>query len=108
MSFRDNLRFLMDCRGIQIKELAARSGISENTIKSYLKENNAEPTLSKAIKLAYSLDIKLETLASTQTISQNYYPEQIEIEYLIKGLSQKELKIILNLIKSLKESKEKL
>ena len=34
MNFRENLRFLMESRGIQTKELSSMTGISENTIKS--------------------------------------------------------------------------
>lgn len=106
MSFKENLRFIMDCRGIQIKELAAKSGISENTIKSYLKENSADPTLSKAIKIAHTLDVNLEKLCSEPKIPQKVFPEQVEIENQIKDLSKNELRIVLNLIKSIKENKE--
>lgn len=38
MNFRENLKYLMDFKNIQTKELSKLSGISENTIKSYLKE----------------------------------------------------------------------
>lgn len=64
MSFRENLRFIMSSRGIQTKELAAKTGISENTIKTYLKEDSSEPKISKAILIAKALNVSVEYLVT--------------------------------------------
>ena len=71
MTFRENLHYLMDCKGIQIKELSAMTGISENTIKSYLKENSAEPKISNALLLAQPLGVSVELLATSKKILKN-------------------------------------
>ena len=64
MGFKENLRFLMDSKDIQIKELSQKSGISENTLKSYLKTASAEPTISKAAKKAKKASCKTTFCAS--------------------------------------------
>ncbi len=64
MGFRENLRFVMGSKGIQAKELSAKTGISENTIKTYLKEDSSEPKVSKAVKLAKALNVTAEYLVT--------------------------------------------
>ena len=49
---------------MQTKELSQASDISENTIKSYLKENSAEPKISNALLLAQPLGVSVEMLAT--------------------------------------------
>lgn len=102
MSFKENLRYALDSKGMQIKELSRKSGISENTLKSYLKENGAEPTLSKAVTIANALDVSLEQMAGCDKTLKKQTPEILEINSLIKTLNPKEQKVILSVIKSMK------
>ena len=98
MKFHENLRFLMDARGIQIKELAAKTGISENTIKTYLRSASAEPKLSKAIALAKALETTVENLCDEN--SKNSY-ENIYFDSFFSGLSANDKKSVLVLMKEM-------
>ncbi len=98
MKFHENLRFLMDARGIQIKELAAKTGISENTIKTYLRSASAEPKLSKAIALAKALETTVENLCDEN--SKNSY-ENIYFDSFFSGLSENDKKSVLALMKEM-------
>ena len=105
MGFRENLRFIMDSRGIQTKELSALTEISENTLKSYLKENGAEPTVSKAFAIAKALDVTLELLVlAPENSRKEISVEFAEICRLFQDLETPQKRIIIDLIKSLKEN----
>ncbi len=104
MTFRENLRYLMDCKGIQTKELAQASGISENTIKSYLKENSAEPKISKAILLAQALGVSVELLATGTEEKHSCDVEFAEIVSLLKYFKISELRVVLALVKAMKQN----
>lgn len=104
MNFRENLKYLMDCKNIQTKELSKLSGISENTIKSYLKESSSEPKISNAISIAKALGVSVEYLASLDESTFNSIsPQILEIENLLKKLNQKDLNILENVTKSIAE-----
>lgn len=85
MEFKDNLKFVMESKGIQYKELSKITGISENTLKSYLKENSSEPTLSKALKISKALNISLEFLVTGQD-SKNSLETNLQIFNIIQKL----------------------
>lgn len=108
MSFRENLRFIMDSKGIQTKELSKMTGISENTVKSYLKTDSAEPKISKVVLIAKALDVSLEFLITG--LQNNNAKENSILEYKIidnvKRLSPKEQKNILALIISMLSENE--
>lgn len=104
MNFRENLRFLMDSRGIQTKELSSMTGISENTIKSYIKEDAAEPKISKALIIAKSLNVSIEYLVTGTVQSDSSSKNMKEINLLfqkILGLSKKEQKVVLAMVNEL-------
>lgn len=100
MNFRENLRYLMESKDIQTKELSLKTGISENTIKTYLRSASAEPKLSKAILLAKALGVSVEFLA-TGSENNSDFPKSKEVLYIqqeIKHLSERDLKIIVSAI----------
>ena len=100
MNFRENLRYLMESKDIQTKELSKKTGISENTIKTYLRSASAEPKLSKAIILAKALGVSVEFLA-TGLENNSDFPKSKEVLYIlqeIKHLSERDLKIIVSAI----------
>lgn len=104
MSFGENLRFLMDSKDIQRKELAYKTGISENTIKSYLKGDGAEPTIAKAVKIADVLGVTVEELAEG-------HPKKERAEDALKHtllmeaglLTVERLKILIKIVRDLQE-----
>lgn len=101
MGFKENLRFLMDSKDIQIKELSQKSGISENTIKSYLKTASAEPTISKAAKIAQVLDTSLEALLGVQQEESQKSLLQNDLLRESEKLSVKNLKILIKIARDL-------
>ena len=102
MNFKDNVRYLMECKNIQIKELSAKTGISENTIKSYIKENSAEPTLTKAVKIAEALEVNISFL--TDGKKDNQTRTQILLLSLIKDFSEDEINILIGTAQAIKNS----
>lgn len=94
----------MDSRGIQTKELSFMTGISENTIKSYIKEDAAEPKISKALIIAKSLNVSIEYLVTGTVQSETSSKNMKEINLLfqkILGLSKKEQKVVLAMVNEL-------
>lgn len=110
MNFRENLRFALDSRGLLIKELSAKTGISENTIKTYLKADGAEPTITKALKIARALDVSIDFLATGCTSKKTEFEKELiskprknpkiaEIESLLPKCTKGQLTTILSLEK---------
>ena len=92
---------MMDSKDIQIKELSQKSGISENTLKSYLKTASAEPTISKAAKIAQVLDASLETLLGVQQEESQKSLLQNDLLRESEKLSVKNLKILIKIARDL-------
>ena len=92
---------MMDSKDIQIKELSQKSGISENTLKSYLKTASAEPTISKAAKIAQVLDASLEALLGVQQEESQKSFLQHELLRESEKLSVKNLKILIKIARDL-------
>ncbi|MBQ6780508.1 MAG: helix-turn-helix transcriptional regulator [Treponema sp.] len=98
MKFHENLRFLMDAKGIQIKELASKAGISENTVKTYLRSASAEPKLSKAIAIAKALDTTVEDLCDENS---KYSYDNLHFTSVFSALSENDKKSVLVLMKEM-------
>lgn len=92
---------MMDSKDIQIKELSQKSGISENTLKSYLKTASAEPTISKAAKIAQVLDANLEALLGVQQEESQKSLLQNDLLRESEKLSVKNLKILIKIARDL-------
>ena len=92
---------MMDSKDIQIKELSQKSGISENTLKSYLKTASAEPTISKAAKIAQALDASLEALLGVQQEESQKSLLQNDLLRESEKLSVKNLKILIKIARDL-------
>ena len=60
--FRDNLKEQIEYKGMIIKELAARTGISKRTIDTYVDSRAVIPNAEIAVKLAEALDTSVEYL----------------------------------------------
>ena len=64
MGFAENLRDELRFQDIQTKELAAKTGISKNTIDKYLSEKRVQPGVENAVKIAQVLNVSVEYLVS--------------------------------------------
>ena len=62
--FRDNLKDLIDFKGIVRKELSAQTGISKRTIDTYLDSRAVIPNAEVAVKLAKALGTSVEFLVT--------------------------------------------
>ena len=62
--FRDNLKEQIEYKGLIIKELAAKSGISKRTIDTYVDSRAVVPNAEVAVKLAEALDTTVEYLVN--------------------------------------------
>ena len=94
----------MESRDIQVKELSAQTGISVNTLKSYLKADAVEPKVSNAVLIAKALHVSVETLVSDPESSEGSLPAELrEIQHLIQGFHAKNLRLILALTKAIQK-----
>lgn len=62
MSFKENLREEIEFNGILVKELAARVGISNSTMLSYIDSRGVLPNVETAVKIAAALGVTVESL----------------------------------------------
>lgn len=62
--FRDNLKEQIEYKGLIIKELAAKTGISKRTIDTYVDSRGVIPNAEIAVKLAEALDTTVEFLVN--------------------------------------------
>ena len=71
MSFKDNVKYELECRGMMIKELAIACGISRRTLDNYLRENESQPTVENAVKIAKALGVTVEYLVTGNEVDKN-------------------------------------
>lgn len=62
--FRDNLKDLIEYKGIVRKELSAQTGISKRTLDTYLDSRAVIPNAEVAVKLAKALGTSVEFLVT--------------------------------------------
>ena len=62
--FRDNLKEQIEYKGMIIKELAAKTGISKRTIDTYVDSRAVIPNAEIAVKIAEALDTSVEYLVN--------------------------------------------
>ncbi|MBP3416793.1 MAG: helix-turn-helix transcriptional regulator [Spirochaetaceae bacterium] len=62
--FRDNLKDQIEYKGMKIKELSAKSGVSKRTIDTYVDSRAVIPNAEIAVKLAKALDTTVEFLVT--------------------------------------------
>ncbi len=62
--FRDNLKDIIEYKGIIRKELAAQTGISKRTIDTYLDNRAVIPNAEVAVRLAKALGTTVEFLVT--------------------------------------------
>lgn len=109
MNFSENLHFIMESRDIQVKELSAQTGISINTLKSYLKADAVEPKVSNAVLIARALHVSVESLVSvSDSVEESQSAELREIYQLIQSFSLKNLRLVLALSKAIQTEEHKL
>ncbi|MBO4438724.1 MAG: helix-turn-helix transcriptional regulator [Spirochaetaceae bacterium] len=92
--FRDNLKEQIEYKGMIIKELAAKTGISKRTIDTYVDSRAVIPNAEIAVKLAEALDTSVEYLVKgTETGRKlDVFPQkQVNYEKYKKILNELDL-----------------
>jgi len=110
MGFRENLKAELAYKDIMVKELAALSKTSRRTIDNYLKEDGSIPSADVAVRIAEALGVTVEYLVTGREQQGHSNPllaaESRVILKSLESLNARDRKIVLSLIKSLKELKD--
>ena len=85
MSFRENLREILEFQSMEQKELAAKSGLSLKTIENYVKKDSCIPSADKAVMIAQALGVTVEYLVTGKK-SESY--KKAVITYKNKELNE--------------------
>ena len=110
MGFKENLKSELAYSGMLVKELAALSGINKRTIDNYLNTHNCIPSADAAVRIAEALGVTVEYLITGEEQKERNNPplgpDPKVILKNIESLNKRDRKIVLNLIKSLKDMEE--
>lgn len=87
MNFGQRLLDILDERGMTRADLCRLTGLKSSNLVPYIKNPDASPKLSTAIKIADALDVSLDYLAGRTEPETLPYPD-METERLAEGFSQ--------------------
>jgi len=110
MGFKENLKSELAYSGMMVKELASISGVNKRTIDNYLNTHNTMPSADAAVRIAGALGVTVEYLITGheqqgQRASLPFPDARVVLKNL-EALNKRDRKIVLNLIKSLKEMED--
>lgn len=97
--FRENLRKLIDARGLMVKDVAIEIGMIPSSLSRYMTGTRV-PELTYLIKLANFFDVSLEYLiglSEDRTASRQLPPEVLEF-YKLYALTDATDRTIINAI----------
>jgi transcriptional regulator with XRE-family HTH domain len=110
MGFKENLKAELAFSGMMVKELAALSGVNKHTIDSYLSTHDNTPSAEVAVRIARVLGVTVEYLVTGQkpeavsgAAVQSAYPEARLIAQITAQMSEKNRKMALAIIKTMKK-----
>jgi transcriptional regulator with XRE-family HTH domain len=72
MGFKENVKDVLDFKGITQKELAYNAKISLRTLENYLRENASMPPVDNAVKITQALGATVEYLVTGKDSKQSY------------------------------------
>ena len=108
MGFKENLKSELAYSGMLVKELASVSGVNKRTIDNYLNTHNCIPSADAAVRIAAALGVTVEYLITgneqQERGTSQPVPDSRAILKNLEALNKRDRKIVLNLIKSLKET----
>jgi transcriptional regulator with XRE-family HTH domain len=67
MNFKERLKGLLVFRNMNMRKLAALSGVSQRTLENYLHRDDAMPRADVALSIANALGVTLEYLVTDKT-----------------------------------------
>ena len=71
MGFKENLKEELKFQDIKVKELAFSTKINKRTLDNYLRENESQPTVENAVKIAQALGTTVEYLVTGKKQAEN-------------------------------------
>ena len=119
MSFGDRLRELLSQRGMTVAELARLTGISKNTLYSYLRRNTLKYDPAVLQKLSDALDVDIYCFLSPDSPSEDdeqslwelretlrRRPEMRTLFSVSKSATPNQIKQTISIIEALKQANE--
>jgi len=110
MGFKENLKSELAYSGMMVKELATVSGVNKRTIDNYLNTHNTMPSADAAVRIAEALGVTVEYLITGNEKqgrgSSAPFPDSRVVLKNLEALNKRDRKIVLNLIKSLKDMED--
>lgn len=104
MDFSDGVKEELNYQGMQVKQLAAKTGISKNTLDKYLSGQKVQPRVENAVKIAKALGVSVEELIEDNTnVSKYQFPEYKTIIDQYISLNDFNKRTVRDLLKSLTE-----
>lgn len=104
MGFKENLKDELKYQDIKVKELAEMTGIPKGTLDHYLAEKCSAPLADAAVKIAQALNVSVEYLVTGNTVTlDKLKPEVMSISKILNRFSEKDLKLISDLINRLEK-----
>ncbi|MDR2021010.1 MAG: helix-turn-helix domain-containing protein [Treponema sp.] len=108
MGFKENLKAELIYSGMLVKELSALSGVKKHTIDNYLNTHNSIPTADAAVNIARALGVSVEYLITGHEIPPQktiaaLSPDLRLLLQIAKEFDEKNLKIVLAIVKAFKE-----
>jgi transcriptional regulator with XRE-family HTH domain len=110
MGFKENLKAELAYKNILVKELASISGVKRRTIDNYLRQEGSIPSAYAAVRIAAALGVTVEYLITGNEQQERGpsqpVPDSRVILKNLEELNRRDRKIVLNLIKSLKNMED--
>ena len=111
MGFKENLKSELAYKGMLVKELAEKTGVSRHTLDNYLNVREHIPTLDVAVKIAKALDVSVEYLAtgqeSLQTDNEHTNRDTAKLVHSFSLLNRNDRKIVIEHIQLLLKHRRK-
>jgi transcriptional regulator with XRE-family HTH domain len=109
MGFKENLKEQLSFSGMYVKELAALSGIKNQTIDTYLNVHSCMPSADAAVAIARALGVSVEYLVTGKDVKQKtiQYPVEARmVAEITAQMEEKNRKMALAIIKSMKKQED--
>jgi len=106
MGFKENLKSELAYQDMQVKELAALSGLSKHTLDNYLSVREYMPSADAAVKIARVLGVSVEYLVTGEENSPDKSLLGPEIRFVVQNfklLNEDDRKMVTSIIQLFKK-----
>lgn len=102
MNFKDRLREKIKYKGLLVKEISAKVGISNGTFLSYIDARGVLPNVETAVKIPSLLNVSIEYLVTGKDpIYNSKYTDIRDITHDLLQLTPSQLKTLKTMIHAL-------